>query len=317
MAGFNGQISSINAAGSSFILSPPELENTRTISISSTGGTVFQGISNFSGLAVGTFVNMDGAIQPDGSLVASRIAVEDAAATSVVTGPVVSVSNAVPALNSLGRQEQGALFDGNYVLGAGAFSFGNAAFKISGQFSNLQDLPFIPSFTASNMVPGQNVYLSTTALTVLGGFPYVPLTSITLIPQTIDGTVSGTFNSGNFTVYTVELASYDLFPMLAVQPGQANLLNNPSEVQVYVDSNTQPLNSQPLSSGSTFRFYGLVFNDNGTLRMDCAEVYDGVSLTPQVMASQANRLVKGQAKILRTTNLGAFQRVDRLITPGQ
>ena len=38
---------------------------------------------------------------------------------------------------------------------------------------------------------------------------------------------------------------------------------------VYVDSNTQMLNSGTIGIGSVMRFNGLVFNDNGTLRMDC------------------------------------------------
>jgi hypothetical protein len=46
---------------------------------------------------------------------------------------------------------------------------------------------------------------------------------------------------------------------------------------VYVDSNTQLLNSEPIAVGSPLRFNGLVFNDNGTLRMDCAQVSDGVT----------------------------------------
>ncbi len=45
---------------------------------------------------------------------------------------------------------------------------------------------------------------------------------------------------------------------------------------VYADSNTQMLNTSPITVGSVVRFYGLVFNDNGTLRMDCAEINDGV-----------------------------------------
>ena len=97
-----------------------------------------------------------------------------------------------------------------------------------------------------------------------------------MIPQTIDGTVSGSSPTGNFTVYTVTLASYDLFPRLAVQPGQTTLLASPNEVEVYVDSNTQMLNTQALGAGSTLRFYGLVFNDSGTLGMACAQISDGV-----------------------------------------
>jgi hypothetical protein len=312
--GFNGEVSAINTAGGSFMVSFPEVENPRTISISSASATVYQGINNFSDLTVGTFVNLDGAVQSDGSLLATRIAVEDPTATSVVTGPLLFVSNLEPALNLWGIQQQGALYNDIDVLGGQYFSFTNSIFQISGQLPNLQELPFAPSFTASNMVPGQNVYLSASTLINSGGFPYTPLSTVTLIPQTIDGTVATSANVGNFTVYTVELASYDLFPTLAVQQGQASLLNNPGEVQVYVDASTQQVNSQPLAAGGTFRFYGLVFNDNGTLRMDCAQVNDGVSVTPLPPPSP-DRLVRGQAKVVRTGNLGPAHQTTHLITP--
>lgn len=72
--------------------------------------------------------------------------------------------------------------------------------------------------------------------------------------------------------------SYHLFPDLASQQGQATVITNPNIVEVYVDGTTQQINTQSLTAGNTLRFYGIVFNDNGTLRMDCAEVNDGVSL---------------------------------------
>jgi hypothetical protein len=37
------------------------------------------------------------------------------------------------------------------------------------------------------------------------------------------------------------------------------------------------LNTSPVAVGGVARFYGLVFNDNGTLRMDCAQINDGVA----------------------------------------
>jgi hypothetical protein len=46
---------------------------------------------------------------------------------------------------------------------------------------------------------------------------------------------------------------------------------------VYADSNAQMLSSSSVSVGGVFRFYGLVFNNNGTLSMDCAQVNDGVA----------------------------------------
>ena len=96
------------------------------------------------------------------------------------------------------------------------------------------------------------------------------------MPQAINGTVSAISTSGGFTTYTVTLAPYDIFAQLAGQPGQP-ALTNPDTVVVYADRNTQTLNSNSVSVGGVFRFYGLVFNDNGTLSMDCAQVNDGVA----------------------------------------
>jgi hypothetical protein len=105
------------------------------------------------------------------------------------------------------------------VIGGQYFSSGNAGFQVSGGLTNLQNLPFIPSFNALNMVAGQNVDLTATTLVSSGGFPYTPASSITLIPRTIDGAVTAASSSGNFTDYTVSLASYDLFPTRAVPTG--------------------------------------------------------------------------------------------------
>ena len=83
-------------------------------------------------------------------------------------------------------------------------------------------------------------------------------------------------SDGSFTTYTITLAPYDPFFELATEQGSPILLTNPSQVVVYADSNTQMLNTNPIAVSDVVRFYGLVFNDNGTLRMDCAEIFDGV-----------------------------------------
>jgi hypothetical protein len=158
------------------------------------------------------------------------------------------------------------------------FGYANATFQISSQFTNLESLPFNATFSATNMVDGQNIFFSTHAQLVNGFAPIpTPVTTMTLMPQTINGTVSAISSTGGFTTYTVALASYDLFPILAVLPGPTTPLTNPGTVVVYVDSNSQMLNSGAIVVGSLLRFNGLVFNDNGTLRMDCAQVNDGVT----------------------------------------
>jgi Domain of unknown function (DUF5666) len=308
----NGKVSGLVATVASVGMTPSNLKltiaggqlGTRTLSASSNGATVFQGVSGASALSPGMFLNVDGAIQSDGSLLATRIEVEDSSAINDFSGPVVSVDNVVPVLSLYGRTELGSLQTINGQSGIyfdfPYFDFDNAVFQISGQFTNLQNLPFVPSFDSSNMVAGQNVDI-TSANFLLAGGTYTPANTITLVPQTINGTVVASQQSGSFVDYTVSLASYDLFPTLAVQQGQTTLLNNPSQVEVYVDSSTQTLNTQALAVGSTLRFYGLVFNNNGTLRMDCAQVNDGVTATPQANSAVA---VQGVTQAVRRDSRG-------------
>lgn len=288
---FHGQIEAVGADGSSLSLVLPFQEGARAISVVTGTQTSYQGVSGFSGLGNGAFVILDGTLQTDGSLLASRIAVEDGTAVNVLSGQVLQVAASVPVIDVYGIEYQGP--NAADVLGGPYFNIPNATFQISGQLTNLASLPFVPSFNASNIVPGQNVYLGTGAFPVSG---YATASTVTLIPQTINGTVVGSTSVGGFTEYTVSLASYDLFPTLAVQPGQNTLLSNPGQVQVYVDGNTELLNKQPLVSGGTFRFYGLIFNDNGTLRMDCSEVTDGVSFTP---GASSAALVTGTSQVVR------------------
>ena len=317
ITGLEATITSVGTTGSSLTLTIPEVSlGTRTVQANADAATVFKGVSGLSALTPGMFVNLDGAVQSDGSLLATRIEVENPSALNISTGPLISVDTLVPALMQYGRTQMGPLLidwptgqPGQYDESP-YFDFSTAVFQISGRFTNLQSLPFVPSFNASNMVGGQNVDI-TSGTMLLGGTTYTSANTITLIPQTINGTVEGVSTSGSFSVYTVSLANYDLFPQLAVQQGQTTLLNNPSQVQVYVDSNTQKINTQPLGAGSTLRFYGLVFNDNGTLRMDCGQVSDGVAFSPQ--STPASRLGSGQTQIVHR-EAGSLQQAITEIT---
>jgi hypothetical protein len=243
--------------------------------------TVFQGIADSSQLTQGMAVDMDAAIQGDGSLLATRIAVPDTDTTALTlwSGPLLTVYSdgttiygAGTKMGYLARQQIGPVLAGS----AAVLDYQNATFKISGQLTNLASLPFQASFTESNMVAGQNVAMTFHQTTIYPTFIPIVVTA-TLIPQTINGKVSALASEGGFTAYTVTLAPYDLFPTFAVQSGQTTVLTNPNTVIVYADSNTQKLNTNPLAAGSVMRFYGLVFNDNGSLRMDCAQINDGVA----------------------------------------
>lgn len=238
------------------------------------GSTAFQGITGSPQLAVGMPVDIDVAIQADGSLLATRVEVLDRDTTNLsfwAGGPLLKVSNNAPEVLDFGRlQTPGPIQSGGGLW----LDFTSSTFAVSGQLGNVANLPFQASFSSANMVAGQNtaVTFHETAFGQNGPSP----TTITLVPQILNGTIKAISAEGGFTTYTVQLAPYDLFPTFAVQSDQTTMLSNPDTVVVYADSNTQMLNTSPVAVGSVMRFYGLVFNNNGTLRMDCAELNDGV-----------------------------------------
>jgi hypothetical protein len=277
LTGLAGLIASVDSAGGGFTVM---VADGPVWSVNVSGSTAFEGVGGASSLTAGMPVNMDVEIQQDGSFLATRVEVDDTNTTNltVTTGPLEFVTASEPVAYHWGQLEQGYLYNGGSVLGSEYFSYYSsiAVFQTSSQPANLQSLPFSASFAEGNMVPGQNISVTTHTLSDQGGPLYDPATTVTLLPQTIDGTVSAVSSEGGFTVYTVALAAYDLFPDLAVQTGQTTLLTNPGTVVVYTDANTQMLNSEAIGLGSIMRFNGLVFNDNGTLRLDCAQVNDGV-----------------------------------------
>jgi hypothetical protein len=269
--GMDGRIVSINAAADSFSMSTPDGS---ALTINSNSGTMYQGVANFSALAVGMFVDMDLAIQLDGSLLAARITVEDPAARDVAVGPIAGVYGQSTIIYTTQVQQQG---DDTPLPDTCQFQYtGNTVFKTSAQFTNLQSLPFTASFDASSMVAGHNVYLSSSFISKRGGVNSLAST-VTLLPQVINGSVVAVSSSNGFQIYNVALSSYALFPVLTAEVGQSTPLSVPASVVVYVDNNTRMLNSAPIAAGSLLRFNGLIFNDNGTLRMDCGQVNDGVT----------------------------------------
>src|SRR5580704_16904873 len=74
MSSLVGQISALNAMANSFTVAAPDGP---TWAVASDANTLYQGVAAFSTLVVGMPVDMDLAIQPDGSLMATRVSVPD------------------------------------------------------------------------------------------------------------------------------------------------------------------------------------------------------------------------------------------------
>jgi hypothetical protein len=270
-----GQVMALNMNGNSFTA---QTADGISVTLSTNTSTTFQGIAAFSSLSANLLVHFDAAIQSDGSLLATRVEVDDAAATQESIGPYSIPSDPDGGFVTLLLQSNGCATSGASFCNS-LFQFtSNTVFAISQQFSNVASLPFPATFNSANFLQGQNISVFTSGAMNGNDIP-IPST-ITLVPQTVNGTVNAISNDASFTVYTVTLAPYDLFPVLQMYvPSQPfPHPTDPTTIVVYADSSAKFLNSgNSVNVGSLLRFKGLVFFDNGTMRMDAAEIYDGVT----------------------------------------
>jgi hypothetical protein len=244
-----------------------------SVTFSTSPDTQYQGIAELSSLKQGMFVQVDAALQPDGSLVATRLETDDPTAVFWGSGLIQST---YPPFGTFDFQTG---WSAGFPPGwgpCGRYDTTNTIFKVSSEFTSLNSLPFTPAFDLLSMFPGQNIatFLSSPTCT---SNPPPPADTVVLMPQTMNGTVSSISMSNGFTVYTVNLASNDMIANLQGLVGLYSPLNNPSAVFVYTDPHTQVLTTDEINDGSIERFHGLIFNDNGTLRMDCDEILPGVT----------------------------------------
>lgn len=272
LLGLDMRVESLDKSGAGFTATTPD---GAALHVSTGSSTVFQGIPDFSSVSAGMLLNADLDIQPDASLAAARIEVDEAAAPMEMSGPYVAPINTPGGYIEQGVQEQGCSITGDPFCGT-IFQFdANTVFKVSGLFTNLSSLPFTPVFNASTVFPGQ--ILKTYSPGTFTSQQTELATTATLIPQTINGTVASISNQNGFAVYTVNLAPYDLIPTLQQQVGPIPRIVNPNTVVVYVDTTAPFLNTGDINVGTLLRFYGVIFNDGGTLRMDCLQTKDGVA----------------------------------------
>lgn len=242
--------------------------------------TQYQGVAAAGGLATGEFVNLDLALQPDGTYAATRVEVQDATTANVTSALVLFTSPQYVDLTTMPFQYQGSQLQSTDLEDNMQFVYsGTSKFQVSARLGSTAGLSFTPAFTSNSLIPGQAVSIGTLSYPSGGGTYSLP-TSITLLPQTIDATVTGITTSGSYTVYTVQLAPYD--PILSLNGPPVNPNNNPVPnpgiVNIYVNSNTSMLNTTTPAIGGVFRFNGLLFDDGGVLRMVALQVNDGVTL---------------------------------------
>jgi hypothetical protein len=234
-----------------------------TVAIDSS--TSFQGVSGVAALTGGMFADLDVMVQADGSFKASRFEVSDPAALNVMTGPIITSSPIIPEIMEYAVREQGDELSPQPSIGY-EFKLGSAVFRLSGEVSVPANLPFTPVFDANSIALGQYVTSSTGHIIFLGSA--IPFSNtLTLMPQTVNGTVTAVSSVGGFTAYNVFLSPNDMI----------TAVNGAKSIMVYVDASTENKATAPIVPGSVIRANGLLFNDGGTLRMPAHQLLDGVA----------------------------------------
>ena len=256
---------------------------TSFIAIATGAATGYDYITGPGDLVTGLPVDLDAALQPDGTLLATRVAAGDpsTAAVTLWRGTLTSlfVGGGSPtqidfAVNGV----EGALFPAGQSTAGWTLGLTGTAYRISPQAPDLGSLPFVPRFDEASAVPGQGLY-ATSHATAFPDSPGLVLASVvTLVPQTLNGYVNGIASAGSYTAYTETLAPYDLYALLAPAATTGAGVPQPTSFVAYVGAGTQTVTSAPIALGDTLRFNGLVFNDGGTLRMATMVVQDGVAL---------------------------------------
>jgi hypothetical protein len=181
----DAQVTSVGADGKTIMVQPSDGP---ALTLVSNTGTVFQGIAGFSALAANMLFNFDAAIQSDGSLLATRIEVPDPMAVAGVGGPL-TIPVIAPGVFLTQTLEQNGCTIVQIPFCGNIYHLNGTVFRVSGELSNVNNFPFPASFASSNFLQGQNVFVNSSG--IADNRSIEEATTITLLPQTLNGTVSG------------------------------------------------------------------------------------------------------------------------------
>jgi Domain of unknown function (DUF5666) len=184
-----------------------------TFTFTTDSNTQFQGVTGVGGLTTGFIVSVSGRPKSDGSLLATKVKVENNNPSLGLVIEGITLSMAPGRLQMLVRQFSGLGAPSPTVGGALTLD-ANAAtqFRVDRDNVDLNNLNFTPTFDALNMVLGQNVRVSTSGSDIATSIPFIA-EQLTLEPQSFDGIASASASgsvSGQFT-FTLELSGDSAF----------------------------------------------------------------------------------------------------------
>jgi hypothetical protein len=238
------------------------------IPIATSAATVFQGIGSLAVLPVNVPANVDVNIQSDGSLLATRVEVENTATVGSWVGPLAETyptgmyQDIEPRLWQQANNSSYPYQTSNdYPL---EFQFtANTIFQRSGSAIDLTDLPFTPHFASfSDVALGQGLSIDWSSQQLLSGQPQTMAITAALVPRTFSGTITSVNTFSNYTAYTLTLDANDFM----------HILSNTNVITAYTNAGTQLEDGPIITSGAAVNMHGLLYSDSGTLRLVADQV---------------------------------------------
>jgi hypothetical protein len=251
----------VSASGSTIVIATEK--SGIQLSFSTNASTTYDGVSGLSGIQPGEIVQIDARTQTDGSLIATKIEIEDAQNNSLETDGIVTSVNGHPAvsLKLLVQGEVSAAPSGSKpVLGSEILVtiLGSTTYKINADHVDLSNLPFTPVFNGSTIAPAQRVETDVDSPNTMA----VLASKVKLQQQSLSGIVSGYTATNGHGSLTLTLSSDSMFAKLT----------GLTTITVYQQSATKLKNIPPISNGDTLRVRGLLFLDGTQYRMVASHV---------------------------------------------
>ncbi len=222
------------------------------------------GFTGMGSMVTSMMVDVDAAMQADGSYLAQRVESLGAGSAGMLGGGLVTAIAGNPP-TQIARAANGGQGGGMTASSIGGTLIetipAGTTYSFDSDGVDLANLPFTPAFGPSNVTKGQRVDVVGTAGMMgggmMGGSGSATASQIRLEQQGLHGLASALAVSGAQGVFTLTLSADSAF----------TTLTGASTIQIYQQAGTQLHGISTLANGNEVQVRGLLFNDAGVYRL--------------------------------------------------
>ena len=258
-----GTVSSVS--GSSFTMT--SMQAAQNFTFATNSSTVFDGTS-MSSMSGGMLAIVDATMQPDGSMLATKVQSMMGSGGAMGGGIITAVTGQPPTSLTMVMQNGAGtgMMSSYFAAGVTIDLNGSTTYQIDEDNMDMSSLPFTPVFDASHVYVGQSVMPISSGGMMSGGGGMMggssmagtmTASNLELEPQGLSGTVATTITSGATTSFALTLPSDSAF----------TTLTGATTVTVYQQTGTTIAGGSSIASGSTMHAFGLLFFDGGQWKM--------------------------------------------------